>query len=99
MRRGELTPNMPSFRRLRQWFQTDKGALVETDRAALASTLDQSTTSKTIYSMGRDLAALWKGSTHSREELLAHLQDWCYRAEASNIVALQNFSRRLRSYT
>jgi len=28
----------------------------------------------------------------------ARLQDWCHRAEASNIVALQSFSRRLRSY-
>jgi len=28
----------------------------------------------------------------------ARLQDWCHRAEASNIVALQSLSRRLRSY-
>ena len=48
--------------------------------------------------MGRDLAVLWERSTESREELLARLQDWCHRAEASNIVALQSFSRRLRSY-
>src|ERR1700694_2582720 len=98
LRRGELTPNMPSFRRLRQWFLVDEKALAETDRARLASTLAQSTALKTIYAMRRDLAALWGRSTDSREELLARLQDWCHRAEASNIVALQNFSRRLRSY-
>jgi stearoyl-CoA desaturase (delta-9 desaturase) len=98
VRRGELTPNMPSFRRLRQWFLTDESALAETDRARLASTLEQSDTLKTIYAMRRDLAVLWGRTTDSRAELLARLQDWCHRAEASNIVALQNFSRRLRTY-
>ena len=96
--RGELTPNMPSFRRLRRWFLVDETALAETDRTQLASTLEQSTALKTFYAMRRDLAALWARSTDSREELLARLQDWCHRAEASNIVALQRFSRRLRSY-
>jgi len=76
----------------------DESALAETDRVRLALTLEQSTALKTIYAMRRDLAALWARSTDSREELLARLQDWCRRAEASNIVALQNFSRRLRSY-
>jgi stearoyl-CoA desaturase (delta-9 desaturase) len=70
----------------------------KTDRARLASTLEQSTALKTIYATRRDLAALWVRSTDSREELLARLQDWCHRAEASNIGALENFSRRLRSY-
>jgi stearoyl-CoA desaturase (delta-9 desaturase) len=27
-----------------------------------------------------------------------HLEDWCARAEASGIIPLQEFSRRLRSY-
>ena len=71
----------------------------KTDRARLASTLEQSTALKTIYAIRRDLAALWARSTDSREELIARLQDWCHRAEASNIVALQSFSRRLRSYS
>ena len=97
VRRGELTP-MPSFRRLRHWFVVDENALAETERAELASTLEQSAALKTIYAMRHDLAALWARSTDSREELLARLQEWCRRAEASNIVALQNFSRRLRSY-
>jgi stearoyl-CoA desaturase (delta-9 desaturase) len=97
VRRGELTP-MPSFCRLRHWFLVDENALAETDRARLASTLEQSTALKTFYAMRRDLAALWGRSTDSREELLARLQDWCHRAEASNIGALQTFSRRLRSY-
>src|ERR1700674_876350 len=75
VRRGEFTLDMPSFRRLRLWFQTDESALAESDRARLASTLEQCTALKTIYAMGRDLAALWERSNESREELLARLQD------------------------
>ncbi|HXD50551.1 MAG TPA: transposase, partial [Burkholderiales bacterium] len=50
------------------------------------------------YSMRQELAGLWERSNDSREQLLARLQDWCHRAEASNIAALQKFSRTLRSY-
>jgi stearoyl-CoA desaturase (delta-9 desaturase) len=94
----EFTRNIPSFRRLRQWFLTDERALAESDRARLASTLEQSTALKTLYAMGRELTTLWERSSDSSDELLARLQAWCRRAEESNISALQNFSRRLRSY-
>ena len=97
-RRGELTPDMPSFRRLRKWFQSDAKALPETDRAHLETTLERSSALKTIYAMRQELAGLWGRSNDSREQLLARLQDWCRRAEASNIAALQKFSRTLRSY-
>ena len=97
-RRGELTPDMPSFRRLRKWFQSDAKALPETDRAHLETTLERSSALKTIYAMRQELAGLWGRSNDSREQLLARLQDWCHRAEASNIAALQKFSRTLRSY-
>ncbi|MEP6997643.1 MAG: fatty acid desaturase [Betaproteobacteria bacterium] len=97
-RRGELTPDLPSFRRLRRWFQSDAKALPETDRAHLETTLERSSALKTIYAMRQELAALWERSNDSREQLLARLQDWCHRAEQSNIAALQTFSRTLRSY-
>ncbi len=97
-RRGELTPDMPSFRRLRKWFQSDATALPETDRVHLETTLERSNALKTIYAMRQELAGLWERSNDSREQLLARLQDWCHRAEESNIAALQKFSRTLRSY-
>src|SRR4029453_14632812 len=72
--------------------------LAESDRERLASTLEQSTALRTLYAMGRELTTLWERSSDSSDELLARLQAWCRRAEESNISALQNFSRRLRSY-
>ncbi|MDF3034883.1 MAG: acyl-CoA desaturase [Paucimonas sp.] len=53
---------------------------------------------QTMHEMRVELAALWERSNFTREQLLHHLQDWCARAEASGIRALQDFSLRLRSY-
>jgi stearoyl-CoA desaturase (Delta-9 desaturase) len=96
--RGELASGVPSLRRLRHWFHADQMALPEGDRARLASTLENSKALTTLYAMRQELTALWDRSNDSREQLLARLQDWCHRADASGIVPLQNFSRRLRSY-
>jgi stearoyl-CoA desaturase (delta-9 desaturase) len=98
-RQGELTADLPSVRRLRQWFQSDVRKLAESDRARLASALESSKALHTIYAMRQDLAALWERSNDSREQLLARLQDWCHRAEASDIVPLRNFSRELRTFS
>lgn len=47
--------------------------------------------------MREELRALWQNRSHTREQLVADLQSWCQRAEASGIAALQDFSLRLRS--
>jgi stearoyl-CoA desaturase (delta-9 desaturase) len=98
-RRGELTADLPSVRRLHRWFQSDARKLAESDRARLATALESSKALHTLYAMRQDLAALWERSNDSREQLLARLQDWCHRAEASDIVPLRNFSRELRTYS
>jgi len=98
-RRGELTADIPSFRRLRRWFLSDAHRLPEPDRVRLASALESSKALHTIYLMRQELAALWERSNESREQLLLRLQDWCRRAEASDIAPLRQFSRRLRTYT
>ena len=48
--------------------------------------------------MRQELAALWDRSTESSEQLLARLQDWCHRAEASGIAPLAQFSLQLKRY-
>jgi stearoyl-CoA desaturase (Delta-9 desaturase) len=98
-RRGELTLDRHSLRHLRRWFLSDGRDLPETDRARLAPVLESSKALLTIYAMRQELAALWQRSNESREQLLARLQDWCHRAESSDIVPLRNFSRQLRTYS
>ena len=97
--RGELAAEIPSLRRLRRWFQSDVRRLSERERARLAAALEHSKALQTLYAMRQDLATLWERSNESREQLLARLQDWCHRAETSDIVPLRNFSRELRSYS
>jgi len=53
---------------------------------------------QTMHEMRTELSAIWERSHSSRDQLLLQLQDWCTRAEASGIRALQEFSFRLRSY-
>jgi stearoyl-CoA desaturase (delta-9 desaturase) len=53
---------------------------------------------QTMHEMRVELAAIWERSHFGPDQLLHQLQDWCMRAEASGIRALQEFSLRLRSY-
>ncbi len=83
---------------VRHWLQNDVGKIAEKERVALDQALHSSQVLSTIYSMRQDLAALWSSSTTSKEQLLKQLENWCRRAEESDISALQNFSRKLRCY-
>jgi stearoyl-CoA desaturase (Delta-9 desaturase) len=96
--RSEL-PDVPSMRRLKRWLSGDRTAnLPEGEQATLARALEKSNALQTIYAMRQDLDALWARSTESREQLLARLQDWCRRAEASGIAPLAQFSLQLKRY-
>lgn len=83
---------------LKRWLHLDRAALPAREREQLDVVLKESRVLKTVYTMRQELAALWQRSTHSKEELVRSLEDWCRRAEASGIVALEQFSRRLRCY-
>jgi stearoyl-CoA desaturase (delta-9 desaturase) len=98
IRRGELALDMKSLRRLRRWFYSDGRDLPESDRVRLAPVLESSKALQTIYAMRQELTGLWQRSNESREQLLARLQDWCHRAETSDIAPLRSFSRELRTY-
>jgi len=81
-----------------RWMYRDSERLSESHRAKVREALAHSQRLAKLHEMGVELAALWERSSASREQLLSHLQDWCRRAEASGIRALEDFSLRLRSY-
>ena len=96
--RAELR-NLPSVGRLKRWLCADHAsALAEDDRATFGALLERSNALKTIYAMRLELNTLWERSTESSEQLLARLQDWCLRAEASGIPPLARFSVELKRY-
>jgi len=90
--------DLPSLRRVKRWLASDETVLPERDRARFARALENSVVLQQIYHMRQELAALWGRSTESSEQLLARLQDWCHRAEASGIAPLAQFSLQLKRY-
>ena len=80
------------------WLDRDEKLLRENERARLAELLPKSHVLQTMVAMRRDLAAVWGRSMATREQLVAQLQDWCRRAETSDIKPLAEFSRQLRCY-
>jgi stearoyl-CoA desaturase (delta-9 desaturase) len=83
---------------IRRMLHCDVKVLPANERAKVHDALNKSKVLATVYTMREELAALWQRSNASKEQLVRHLEDWCARAEASGIVALQQFSRRLRRY-
>ena len=82
----------------RRWLHRDAARWSEQHRARLAEIFAASERLEKLVEMRRELAAVWERSSLSREQLLAHLQQWCQSAEASGIRALQDLALRLRSY-
>ena len=96
--RGDFD-KIPSRTRLKRWLSGDTiSALREHEHALIARAMENSRALSTIYAMRQELNGLWERSTESTEQLLARLQDWCQRAEASGIVPLAQFSLQLKRY-
>jgi stearoyl-CoA desaturase (delta-9 desaturase) len=89
---------VPKLRHLKRWLLADPTTLTEAEHAQIADTVAHSKVLHQVYSMRHELGALWERSTESSEQLLARLQDWCHRAEASGIAPLAQFSVRLRRF-
>jgi len=83
---------------IKRMLHCDAKVLPANDHAKVNDALSKSKVLATVYTMRAELAALWQRSNASKEQLVRQLEDWCMRAEASGIIALQEFSRRLRSY-
>ncbi|MDO8933314.1 MAG: fatty acid desaturase [Rhodocyclaceae bacterium] len=85
-------------RRLKRLLRQDAVGLPEPMQAALAALLAKSERLTKVYAMRAELEALWARSTATHEQLVAQLQDWIARAEASGIRQLEELSLRLRRY-
>ncbi len=89
--------NTDLARKMKIWLKQDAKDTPASEREQLAAVLANSQVLTTVYTMRQELTRLWERSSRTRDELLADLQDWCNRAEASGIEALQRFARSLRS--
>ena len=83
---------------VRRLLDSDARKLSAFDRERVKEMLSNSKKLEVVYSMREELTALWQRSSATKEQLVHQLEDWCRRAEASGIDALQEFSMRLRRY-
>ena len=83
---------------VKRWLHSHEQKFSVLERERMHEVLSNSKVLNTIHSMRQELASVWERSTASKEQLVRQLEDWCHRAEASGIVALQDFSKRLRCY-
>lgn len=86
------------IKKLRAALLADAQNLSANARQQLADALAHSPQLAKLHAMREELAMLWARSNASREQLVAQLQDWCQRAEASGVRQLQELSLRMRSY-
>jgi stearoyl-CoA desaturase (delta-9 desaturase) len=80
-----------------RWLHRDDQKIPAEVKAQVASACDQSPALTKLVAMREELRQLWTRTNVSGEQLVADLQAWCQRAEASGIVALQEFARTLKS--
>ena len=81
----------------KRWLHRDDDRVPAAARPQLAQARAAHPALDKMVTMREELRQLWLNTTHSREQLAADLQAWCRRAEESGVVALQQFSMKLRA--
>lgn len=82
----------------RHWLPLDAVRWSGDQLAALPDVLAASERLSVLVEMRRELGVIWERSNRSRDQLVVMLQQWCQRAESSDIPALRSMSVRIRSY-
>ena len=94
---AQNTERWAQMRLAQRWLHRDEQKIPAEFKASIAQACDQSPALAKLVAMREELRQLWTRTNVSGEQLVADLQAWCQRAEASGIVALQDFARTLRS--
>ena len=81
----------------KRWLHRDDERVPAFARPKLAQVRAAHPVLDQMVTMREELRQMWLNTSQSREQLAADLQAWCRRAEESGIVALQQFSKKLRA--
>ena len=85
-------------RRAKRWLTRHPSLLDVQSQERLAELMERYPSLKTVMEYRNELKALWETTDLSNERLLAELVQWCSRAEASGIKALEEFAAYLKSF-
>ena len=95
--KAQGSSNLPAFQLAQRWLHRDAEKIPANVLPQLAAAVDGSPKLAKLVAMREELRQLWTRTNVSAEQLVVDLQAWCKQAESSGIVALEQFSRRLRA--
>ena len=92
----EKQADLSVIKAAKRWLHRDDDKVPAAARPHLAQVRAAHPVLDKMVTMREELRQMWMNTSQSREQLAADLQAWCRRAEESGIVALQQFSMKLR---
>jgi stearoyl-CoA desaturase (Delta-9 desaturase) len=93
----EKQADLSLLKAAKRWLHRDDDRVPAAARPQLAQARAAHPVLDKMVTMREELRQMWMNTSQSREQLAADLQAWCRRAEESGIVALQQFSMKLRA--
>jgi len=93
----EKQADLSLLKAAKRWLHRDDDKVPAAARPHLAQARAAHPVLDKMVTMREELRQMWLNTSQSREQLAIDLQAWCRRAEESGIVALQQFSRKLRA--
>ena len=93
----EKQADLSPLKAAKRWLHRDDDRVPAAARPQLAQARAAHPVLDKMVTMREELRQMWLNTSQSREQLAADLQAWCRRAEESGIVALQQFSMKLRA--
>ena len=92
-----MASKIAQLRLARRWLPRDVDKIPTAVQAQLAQVVHDNPALAKFVAMREELRQLWTRTNVSAEQLVADLQAWCTKAEASGIASLRDFSVRLRA--
>ncbi len=87
-----------ALQKMRKWLHLDAAVVPARHRETIDRVVAASPSLSTTLTMRQDLTRIWARSTLNTDQMVQQLKEWCERAEKTDVVPLQEFSRRLRCY-
>ncbi|MEO8642168.1 transposase [Pseudomonas sp.] len=88
---------LANLRSARRWLHRDARHIPTAQQRQASSAIQQSQVLTELVTMREQLRQLWTPSGESAEQLVAHLQAWLKKAEASGSETLHQFAAMLRA--
>jgi len=94
---GAKASHIGDLQLAKRWLHRDDEKIPSDVKPQLAAAMDGSPKLAKLVAMREELRQLWTRTNVSAEQLVVDLQAWCKKAETSGIVALEQFSMKLRA--